>query len=47
MIAHEDAEILTGDHMLAEVMAPESALKITKGHAKFCGRSGADVEALT
>jgi hypothetical protein len=31
IIAHEDAESLTGDHMLAEVMAPESALTITEG----------------
>jgi hypothetical protein len=29
VIAHEEAESLTGDHDLAEAMAPETALPIT------------------
>jgi hypothetical protein len=31
IIAHEDAESLTGDHDLAEAMAPDTALPITDG----------------
>jgi hypothetical protein len=31
IIAHEDAESLTGDHDRAEVMAPDTALPITEG----------------
>jgi hypothetical protein len=31
IIPHEDAESLTGDHDLAEVMAPDTALPITEG----------------
>jgi hypothetical protein len=31
IIAHEDAESLTGDHDLAEAMAPDTALPITEG----------------
>ena len=31
IIAHEDAESLTGDHDLAEAMAPDTTLPITEG----------------
>ena len=31
IIAHEDAESLTGDHDLAEAMAPDTTLPITDG----------------
>ena len=31
VIAHEDAESLTGDHELAEAMAPKTTLPITDG----------------
>ena len=31
IIAHEDAESLTGDHDLAEAMAPNTTLPITDG----------------
>ncbi len=31
IIGHEDAEGLTGDHDLAEVMAPDTALPILEG----------------
>jgi hypothetical protein len=31
VIAHEDAESLTGDHVLAEAMAPDTTLPITEG----------------
>jgi len=31
IIAHEDAESLTGDHDLAEAMAPDTTLPITNG----------------
>ena len=31
IIAHEDAESLTGDHDLAEATAPDTALPITEG----------------
>ncbi len=31
IITHEDAESLTGDHNLAEAMAPDTALPITEG----------------
>ena len=31
IIAHEDTESLTGDHDLAEVMAPDTAIPITEG----------------
>jgi hypothetical protein len=31
IIAHEDAESLTGDHLLAEAMAPDTTLPITEG----------------
>ena len=41
IIAHEDAESLTGGHDLAEAMAPDTTLPITEGaRAKFFGRSG-------
>ena len=35
VIAHEDAESLTGDHDLAEAMAPDTTLPITDGAARY------------
>ena len=40
VIAHEDAESLTGDHDFAEAMAPNTTLPITDGRGEFFERSG-------
>ena len=34
-MAHEDTESLTGDHDLAEAMAPDTALAITHGRRQI------------
>ena len=48
IIAHEDAESLTGGHDLAEAMAPDTTLPITEGCApNSSGDQGESPGAVT
>ena len=47
IIAHEDAESLTGDHDLAEAMTPDTTPPITGGHTNSSGDQGESPGAAT